>query len=189
MIRDLSKVQDLVKNFYNSRAEIQKMQNDKQKEFKVGWENVRKREKTRTKTSFYDKYKAKLENGNIDKFSTRDFMYFFRDTANSVGIKYVIANIKKDMRVYKLLKERGYTNEEIYNMIRFLFLSEQDYLDKKTLQPTILLSGWCNKIYQDSQDWVNNEYVPTKKKKFSQREWNKEVNNNDYEVSIGEWDF
>lgn len=137
----------------------------------------------------YSSYRDKLEKGLLDKFSTRDIMYFYKETSIENGVNYVIANPKKDMRVYKLALERGYTNEEILSMIEFLFTSGQTYLDIKYLHPGILLTGWCNRIYEDTKLWLNNEYDPNpiKQNKLPQREWDKEHNDN--EIKIGEWDF
>lgn len=141
----------------------------------------------------YTSYKAKLEQGKLDKFSTRDISYFFRDVANENGVKYVISNIAKDSKCYKLCIERGYTTSEILTMIEFLFTSGQPYLRVETLQPTILISSWCNTIYADSQLWLKDEYDPNKKynknkKKSPNREWVGEVPEED-KATIGDWGF
>lgn len=139
-----------------------------------------------TMSRYYASYKKKLEEGNLDKFSTRDMMYFFRDTANENGVKYVIANPKVSMRHFKLALERGYTKEEILSMIEFLFTSGQTYLDKNKLHTGILLTNWCNTIYQDTLLWLDDKFVPNKNKKFENREWlNSSVDNDD--SNIGEW--
>lgn len=137
------------------------------------------------KKSFYDTYKIKFNNEEFDKFGTRDLMYFFSDTAKSNGIKYIEANEKVAMRQFKLCMNKGLTPKEIMTMIAFLFESEQDYLDKRSLSPNILVSTWCNTIYKDSQDWINDKYVPRTKAKHQKREWTGSKEESD--SSIGEW--
>lgn len=136
----------------------------------------------------YNSYLKKLESGNINKFSTRDIMFFFRDTANDNGVKYIIANPKIDMRNFKLALERGYTTEDILAMIEFLFTSGQKYLDIKTLHPGLLLTNWCNKIYQDTQLWIDDKYDPnaTFSKPKMTREWTD--SNEEIKSNVGEWD-
>lgn len=140
----------------------------------------------------YQAYKNKLDNGMIDKFNTRDITYFFRDIANENGSRYVISNITKDMKSFKVCIERGYSIEELLAMIEFLFTSGQTYLDIKTIQPTILMSKWCNTIYNDTQLWLNDEYDPNKrynnkKSKVSNREWTESVD--DENATIGDWGY
>lgn len=136
----------------------------------------------------YESYLIKYEKGLLSKFSTRDIMYFFRDTANDNGVKYVIGNPKIVMRNIKLAKDRGYSTEDLLAMIEFLFTSGQTYLDKKTLHPGILLTNWCNKIYQDTQLWLEDKYDPnvTFSKPKMTREWTD--NNEDIKSNVGEWE-
>lgn len=124
----------------------------------------------------------------IDNFGTKDLTYYFREKAKEAGFKYYIANYSRDCGIMKkLLKE--YSTMEICLMIEFLFSPEQDYLDKSTLAPTILISAWNNTIYQDSIKWADNEYVPHKNRKAKKtseqptREWTQDSS----EVKIGEW--
>lgn len=173
---------DLLETYYNIINNIERVPLSNDKKIKT-----EKKAPKKSTSIYYENYRKKLENNQFDKFGTRDFLYFFKDTANDVGVKYVISNYAKDMRVFKLLKERGYSNEEILIMIEFLFKSDQDYLDKRYIQPTVLISGWCNKIYQDSQLWLNDKYVPKSKAKFSQREYTGDTNITS--ISIGEWDI
>jgi hypothetical protein len=133
------------------------------------------------------KYLSKLEKGEFTKFSTLDIMYFFRDTANNNGHKYVIANQQKDMHIFKLLIAKGYEIQDILAMIEFLFTSEQDYLNKDNIQPTVLVSTWCNTIYSDTKLWLDDEYKTKKTLKHSKREWGKTLD--DKEIKIDEWGF
>lgn len=137
--------------------------------------------------SFLMKY-SDLEN-TIDKFGTRDLIYYFREISEECGFKYTISNIKKDMAIMKRLRE-NYSNREICGMIEFLYESDQDYLEKDRLSPNILASQWVNTIYADMKLWVEDLYVPksvqTKKKKsIKTREWSSEVANTKNNVNIG----
>lgn len=132
---------------------------------------------------FLVKYKD-LEN-SIDKFGTRDLVYYFREIAEECGFKYVISNIKKDMAIMKRLKA-NFDNREICGMIEFMYESEQDYLDKTRLSPNILASNWVNTVYADMKLWVDDLYVPKAKKKNKDREWTAPIN--ETSSKIGEWD-
>lgn len=116
-----------------------------------------------------------------EKFGTRDLVYYFREIARGVGVHYVIANIQKDMAIFKRLREE-YTNAEICGMIEFLFTSEQDYLEKHHITPNVLASQWVNTIYADMNLWVNDKYVPrstakSSKRSQSQHEWDSDSPN------------
>lgn len=168
--------------------------------YNIGFSNAEqnvqntKNKPQKNKYDQYGRYLKKLEDGDLEKFSTRDIMFHFRDVANRNGVKYVIGNAKIDMRNFKTALERGYTNEQILAMIEFLFESDQDYLDKTTLHPGILLTGWCNTIFHDSQLWLDDLYVPRSEKNKAKntkrdvkREW---VDNNpSTDCTIGEWDI
>ena len=121
----------------------------------------------------------------IDKFGTRDFVYYFREVAGECGYHYTISNIKKDMAIMKRLHE-NYSSREICGMIEFLFRSEQDYLDKNRLSINLLASQWINTIYADTQLWLDDKYVTNKgKTNKKQREWSADKND---DVKIGGWD-
>lgn len=139
----------------------------------------------------YEKYLNKLHKGDINKFSTRDIMFFFRDTANENGVKYIIANPKIDMRNFKVALDRGYTTEDILAMIEFLFTSKQTYLDINSVHPGILLTGWCNKIYSDTKLWLDDKFDPKTPYKDSHkttlnREW--VDSNSEVKSKVGEWE-
>ena len=112
-------------------------------------------------------YRTRLENGMFDKFNTRDILYFFVDVAKENGVKYIVSNYAKEQRTFKLLKERGYSVEEILTMIEFLFTSGQQYLDVNRLHPGILLTSWAKTIYADSQLWLDDKYEPYKKQSYA----------------------
>ena len=111
--------------------------------------------------------KTRLENGMFDKFNTRDILYFFVDVAKENGVKYIVSNYAKEQRTFKLLKERGYSVEEILTMIEFLFTSGQQYLDVNRLHPGILLTNWAKTIYADTKLWLDDKYEPYKKQSYA----------------------
>lgn len=135
---------------------------------------------------FCEKYSSISQ--NIDNFNNLDFVFLFREIAEECGYKYVIANIKKDMHIFKKLRE-SYSNKEIWDMIEFVYKSEQTYLDRNRFSPNILVSSWCNSIYPDSQLYIKGEYYSNKNKskrnsQLKKREWNSEYNK---DKGIGDW--
>lgn len=135
----------------------------------------------------YDSFKYKYEHLEefIDKFGTRDFVYYFKEVSEECGHRYTVSNIKKDMAIFKRLRD-NYDSREICGMIEFLFRSEQDYLDKNRLSPNLLASQWVNTIYADTQLWLDDKYYPNStKKKQKQREWSESKND---DVKIGGWE-
>lgn len=142
--------------------------------------------RTRREKTPYESFLGRFSDfeSNVEKFGTRDLVYYFREIAENNGYKYVISNIKKDMAIMKRLRE-NYSNVEICGMIEFLYASDQDYLSKDRLSPNLLASQWVNTIYADMQLWVNDEYTPKSKQKHSKKEWTAPIDNNN--SSIGEW--
>lgn len=191
-MRDRQKSNDLLRAFRESRQQIQKPVensvdnvNNSRRNFTRGYKA--RPSKSDPYTSFLDKYNHLSE--TIDEFKTQDLMYFFREKARESGVKYVIANMKRDMGIFKKLQE-NYTPREICLMIEFIFCSNQNYLDITITQPTVLSSSWCNTIYHDSILWANDEYEPTerivtKKERIKKREWQREVTGE--KANIGEW--
>lgn len=149
----------------------------------------------RTPVDHYALYQHKLESGNLDKFNTQDIMYFFRDVANENGNRYIISNIAKDKRQFKLLLERGISVEEVLVMIEFVFTSGQKYLDTETLHPGIFLTNWCNTLLRDSKLWLDDKFDPDykpskkapKKDLTKGREWQGSKSESD--TTVGEWGF
>ena len=127
-MRDKQKSNDLLKAFRESRQQIQKPVDNSVNNVN----NSKKSTRSRTtrgynsaKTS--DPYSSFLEKyGNlsetVDSFKTQDLMYFFREKARESGVKYVIANMKRDMGIFKKLQE-NYTPREICLMVEFIFCS------------------------------------------------------------------
>lgn len=165
--------------------------------YNVGFEaveNTKKRDKPNPKhtvSRYYQQYLNRLEKGDLSKFSNRDILYFFSDTAKDNGVLYVIGNAKVDMRNIKLALERGYSKEDVLAMIEFLFTSGQTYLDISRLHPGILLTGWCNRIYQDTQLWLDDKFDPKatfskSKTDLNNREW-QDTNVDNEDSNLGEW--
>lgn len=113
-------------------------------------------------SAFLEKYK------NLDKyiesFKPMDLVYYFREKSRDTGNHYTIRNMKRDMGIFKKLLF-DYTPVEVCAMIEFLFESPQNYLPTLDLQPTVLASTYCDHIYKDTLDWVEDKYVPTKHNK------------------------
>ena len=184
-------VQDLVQSFRDTRNQslvVAELKEDtkRQRVFDKGYDN-QKITRANTSSNKYDSFLKKYEDilNTVDSFTTQDLMYFFREKARDIKYKYVIANMKRDMGIFKKLQS-NYEPKEICLMIEFLFSDEQDYLDQFTLQPTILASNWCNKIYRDSIAWANDEYISDKKKKHQNREWQGDKSSES--ATIGGWD-
>ncbi len=190
-MRDRQKSADLLRAFRETREQVQKsfVDTPNKTKFSRGYTETKKRQSSTSRAkSFDDKY-SRLEE-EIDSFNSYDLMYFFQRKASENGVKYVIANIKRDLGVFKKLLG-NYTAREICLMIEFIFTSDQNYLDKSLTQPTVLISGYCNKIYHDSMLWVEDEYFPTedtpkKSKSKPQREWNRQSKNDS--ANIGDWE-
>lgn len=187
-VRDKSKSSDLLRAFRENRKQcclVDKSVKPVEKNFSRGY-------RTGIKTTS-DPYSSFMEKYNhledtIDSFNARDLMYFFREKAKEGGYKYVIANMKRDMGIFKKLLS-NYEPKEVCLMIEFIFFSEQDYLDKSITQPTVLASSWCNTIYRDALLWVDDQYIPSpkfSKKSQPTREWSRESTTE--KASIGEWE-
>lgn len=139
------------------------------------------------KSTRYASFLQKYMDEKYEDFNTNDLAYYFREMSNSIGGHYIIANWQKELSIFKKLKER-YEIVEICLMIEFLFKSNQDYLDKSSLAPQILLSSWCNTVYSDSQKWLEGKYIPRKnRKKSAIREYG-EKDINVAKSKIGEWE-
>lgn len=181
MIRNTSKTKDLLDSFRAMRNQVTVEPKESTKKSK-GKSPVNNKPKNQTA---YERFLIKyndLEN-TIDTFKPIDLLYFFREKAGEADVRYVISNQARDCGVFKILLNR-YDPDEICLMIEFLFLSEQDYLDKTRLQPTVLSSRWCNTIYQDSLLWVEDKYTNKKKYTKFEREFNSQ--NNDT-TQLGGW--
>lgn len=178
MLRKKKKLQ-MLEEFKKTKSNITYVIEDNKKKMTRGFDNVPKRGNARSgkaTTSHYDRYKYKLDKGNIESFNTRDILYFFKDLADENGCNYVIPNFQVEMAKVKNILNKGYSPTDVVAMIEFLFTSGQTYLELKRLTPGILATGWCNRIYNDTQDWLEDNYDPNKDFKKSTkntrtREW------------------
>ena len=137
----------------------------------------------RNKTDDYSSFvsnKIPSMNETINEWSTKELLYYFRYHAERNGYRYIITNYPKEMHLMKSIRS-NFSNIEICAMIEFLYESEQTYLRKDTLTPSVLSSSWVNSIYADTKLWANDNYKPNKKHK---REWSESPVE---EVTIGEW--
>ena len=147
-----------------------------------------KKERNPKKGGDYETFLYKYNNleESYVSFNTKDLCYFFREKANESGVKYVIANMKRDIGIFKkLLKD--FSVQEILLMIEFIFSGDQTYLDIHRTQPTVLASNWVNTVYKDSVDWANDCYVDKKgitNKYTSNREWK----SSNKKTKIGDWE-
>lgn len=153
-----------------------------------GVPEVRKKRNAKSGSS-YNAFLSKYENleESYMRFTTQDLCYFFRQKAEEAGSRYVIANMKRDMGIFKKLKE-SYSVQEILLMVEFIFSGDQTYLDIYRTQPTVLASNWVNKVYQDSIDWANDCYTDKKTltNKNAKREWQHTTSSK--KTKIGEWE-
>lgn len=162
-------ISNLVSSFRESRGQVTTQVDTRLKSKRGKPTNAVRSSKGDYYRDFLYKYQRLRE--SIDSFGTRDLMYLFREKASEAGVKYVIANYKRDMAVFKKLMD-SYTPREIALMIEFIFHSNQNYLDIHITQPTVLISTWCNTVYRDSVKWANDEYQPTvKQDRNANREW------------------
>jgi hypothetical protein len=187
-MQDESKTKDLLTAFRECRGQVSEHYSQSlDRTVQRGYQRVKTDKNSSRYQSFLDKYENLAE--TIDEFKTQDLMYFFREKARESDVHYVIANMKRDMGIFKRLRE-NYTSREICLMIEFVFCSGQKYLDIKNTQPTLLASNWCNTIYNDSIAWANDEFDPNaySSKKTSakkNREWGKAPK--EEKTVIGAW--
>lgn len=189
-MRNKQDASDLLQAFRDSRNQAQEMYKDtpkKNKENSMSRGYDRKKiDRVNKSSDNYLNFLNKYENLDLhlDDFNTRDLMYFFREKAKEAGVKYVIANMKRDMGIFKRLQD-NYSVREICLMIEFIFNSDQNYLDTSITQPTVLASNWCNTVYRDSLLWVDDKYFPKEKKVPVTREWSNKTT--EEKADIGGW--
>ena len=129
--------------------------------------------KSESQKSFERRY-HNLDDRIIEGFDTLDLTYYFKEKSKEYGVTYWVRNITRDRAVFRKLREH-YTNKEITDMIDFLYMSDQNYLDKNRLAPTVLVSGWNPTIYADSRLWLEGNYKPKKDAKLVS-EWDGKEN-------------
>lgn len=111
----------------------------------------------------------KLEDERFMDFDEKDWFQYFVLKAKEQGVKYLVRNYAKDYTIIKsILSEL--TWDELKTMIDFVWESDQDIVDKRTVGIWILSKGWINTIYQNSVLWKDGQYVP-KSAPSRNREW------------------
>ena len=133
----------------------------------------------------YESYMRKLALGQFEKFNGMDLVYFFRDMSREAGYKYSISSIHAEAGCMKRMLE-DYGPVEICGIIRFIFKSGQDYINKATCSPYLISGNWRNTLYPDSQAWAAGEYGAKKSKHIKRREWGEKKQHT--AVQIGVWD-
>lgn len=173
----------LLDKFRKSRKQVQVAREEK----------VEKSQINKMGSSKYKEFKYKYDKDMFDKFSTIDLVYFFREKSIEAGKKYSISSFTKDMAIMKKLKN-DYEVEEICAMCEFLFDEGQDYISSPSIN--VLASSWVNTIYEDTMNWVDDNYIPhserskkstSKKARMKKREYNENKSVSESKVKIGEW--
>ena len=147
------------------------------------------KEKKAKKDTKLDLFINKLDNleDHVASFTNQDLLYYFMYCYEGSLNKSYRPNIKRDLASLMETMEY-YSSEDICLMIEFMFNSDQNYLSKFSLKPTILKSGWCEKIYEDSNLWVNDKYFNKgDKPKNSPNSSKWETDKDQQEITIGEW--
>ena len=149
-------------------------------------EDARPKEKiaSQKKVTAYDRYRARLEKGDIESFKSGEVLYFFYDLLKEhhKNRKYFIGNLPREKHQIKIAIER-YGVVKVMEMVEYLLTSNQKLLKIGTFSPSILSTKWGNTISVLTDEWINDSSdAPSE----SSREWGK-VDTSEYRVSIGEW--
>jgi len=115
------------------------------------------------------RFDAKLENEAFNEFDHKDWFQYFLMKCNEQGIKYLVRNYAKDYAVIKSIMNE-LSPSMIKNMMDFLFDSDQDMIDKRTIGIWALSKGWINSVYQNTLLWIDGDYTPKRGAKRN-REW------------------
>ena len=116
-----------------------------------------------------ERFLAKLEEEAFHEFDYKEWYQYFVWKAKQHGVPYLTRNYAKEYAILKsLMNELSWL--DIKNMIDFLFDSDQDIIDKRTIGLWALSKGWINTIYQNTQLWIRGEYKPKNSPKRN-REW------------------
>lgn len=179
-MREKEKIMSLAEEFRHARGQYSEVSDESLKP-----------KKKKTDTYYENTFLNKYENVEklADKFSSKDLVFYFREVAKETGFKYYIHSLQKDMSVFKKLK-KDYSSPEICAMIEFLFKSDQNYLSKNRVSPSILTSTWNITIFADTLLWIDDKYYPKDKaikKNKPKGEWKLQPQEEEIESSIGEW--
>lgn len=164
----------------NLLEEFRKIRNQVNAKTDEPEKKARPEKKAHTYENFLKEVYPDIEN-LVDKLRPLDLLFFFMKTTEDCNVRFYPSQAK-DCSALKKVQE-NYSNTEICVMIEFLFKSEQTYLDKDTVRPTLLSSTWQSTVFKDSQLWLNDMYKPKQKKQVAEREWKSD----NKETKIGEW--
>lgn len=119
------------------------------------------------------RFLAKLEDELFHDFDYKDWFQYFVHKAQSHNVRYITRNYAKEYAILKsIMDEMSFV--EIKDMIDFVFDSNQDMVEKRTVGIWILSKGWINSVYQNSVLWKEGKYKPKTAPKRN-REWQPEV--------------
>jgi hypothetical protein len=125
----------------------------------------------------------------VSEFNNQDLLFYFMYCYEKRIHKSFRPNYQRDLTVFKELLNY-YSAEDICLMIEFLFNSPQDYISRFSMKPTIFKTGWCEKIFEDSNLWVDDQYYNLEDKKSGADKRNHNSSTWDISeetVTIGEW--
>jgi hypothetical protein len=115
------------------------------------------------------KFLTKLEEELFPEMDEKDWFQYFVHKAQQHGIRYITRNYAKEYAIIKsILNELSWV--DLKNMIDFVFDSNQDIVDKRTVGLWVISKGWINSIYQSTQLWIAGQYKP-KSAPSHNREW------------------
>jgi hypothetical protein len=134
-------------------------------------------EKKKAANNAEGRFTRKLEEELFTEFDHKDWLDYFKHKYREMGSRYFVGDYVKEYSVFKsLMKELHW--DAIKLMIDFLFDSDQDIVDKRTLSVYHLSKGWINTIYQNSLLWKDGDYRPRSAKNNPpkrNREWQEPV--------------
>lgn len=115
------------------------------------------------------RFLQKLEDEAFYEMDEKDWFQYFVHKAQENGVRYITRNYAKEYAIIKsILNELSWL--DLKNMIDFVFDSNQDIVDKRTVGIWILSKGWINSIFQSTQLWKAGQYKPKSAPKHN-REW------------------
>jgi hypothetical protein len=130
-------------------------------------------EKPTVMQSQKERFLHKLKEEEFSAFDHKDWFQYFVHKAQGQGIRYLTRNYAKEYAIIKsIMNELPWT--DLKNMIDFVFDSNQDIVDKRTVGLWILSKGWINTVFQSTQLWLDGDYKPKTAPKHN-REWKAEA--------------
>lgn len=119
------------------------------------------------------RFMQKLADELFSQFDHKDWFQYFVHKAQEQNVKYLTRNYAKEYAIIKSIMGEM-TWRELKDMIDFVFDSNQDMVEKRTVGLWILSKGWINSVYQNTLLWKEGKYKPKTAPKRN-REWQPEV--------------